>query len=460
MDLRVRFPWWLILLNGGLAFAITIVTIEFWHRRAEDLPAEELRMLRLVYRQVMQDHVEPHDGDDLLRSAIGGLVKGLGDEYSAFVPPDRVRSFDTETTGEYQGIGISLVPRRAPITVHYPFEGGPAERAGLRVGDRIVGIDGERVAALAPERVVEEARKRLLGAPGSTVRLRLERAGGGEDEVELARGGVQQPSVKWARLLDRQTRIGYVHIAAFQQRTAAELDAALALLEQEAGGSLGGLVLDLRFNPGGLLGESVTVANRFLRAGNIVTLRARGDIEHGRHDVDPAKTTHADLPLVVLVNKDSASASEVLCGALQDHGRAGIVGVRTFGKGVVQSIYRWEGLDFRLKLTTSYYYTPGGRNIERSARRRHDPDAPGGIVPDVEAELAAAAVADLRQRLGDAEVPRRYKAEAAALAATLDFAGEAEQLGPEADAQLGTALAVLRERMAQAAGAAGGGGRR
>ncbi|HLU38166.1 MAG TPA: S41 family peptidase [Planctomycetota bacterium] len=435
MDSRARFPWWLILVNGVIAFAITVGTIEFWHARFDD--QSELRMLRLVYRQVLRDHVEPHDAEEVQRGAIDWLMGQL-DEYSAFVPPDKASAFDSETTGEYQGIGIVAAPRTAPLTVHALFEGGPAERAGLAVGDRILRIDGESLADLPPERVVAEATRRLLGPPGSTVTLQVERAAGGTGEVVITRGAVQRKSVKWVRLLDAEARIGYLYIAAFQQRTAAEVDAALQQLADEAGGRLAGLVLDLRRNPGGLLHEAVAVTNRFVASGNIVTLRARG-VEQGRHDADPRKATHRDLPLVVLVDHESASASEVVSGALQDHGRALLVGQRTFGKGAVQSIYRWEGLDFRLKLTTSHYHTPSGRSIGPGK---------GGIVPDVEVALDDEVARRLAVRLAQHEVPRRYKEAAAELGRKLGFVSEHEQLGPDEDAQLGRALAELRRKIA------------
>lgn len=440
MQPRTRIPWWLIAACGTLAFTVTVLTLAFWKLRDSDLPSEEMRMLRLVYRQVMKDHVDAHEGSELVRDAIVGMVRQL-DDYSAFVPPEKAKAFDSQTTGEYQGIGITMVARHVPITVLYPMVGGPAEQAGLTVGDRIVAVDDEPLTALTPENVTDQARKRLLGPPGTKVKLRVDRDGT-EKDIEIARADVQRPSVKWVRLLDREARIGYVYIASFQHHTASEFDAALRGLEAEAGGALEALVLDVRFNLGGLLTESVEIANRFLRTGNIVSLRARNDEEQSRIDVDPQKTTHPDLPLVVLLNEKSASASEVLSGALQDHRRATLVGKRTYGKGVVQSIYRWEGLDFRLKLTTSRYYTPNGRNIGSKMRGPHDGKAAAGIAPDIEVDIPAAAAKNLEARLDSDEVPASYKTAAAALAAALGVPGEVTPLDPEADVQLGRALAT------------------
>ncbi|MEZ5964775.1 MAG: S41 family peptidase [Planctomycetota bacterium] len=447
MEHRNRIPWWLLSACGALAFTVTVLTLEFWRLRDQDLPGDEMRMLRLVYRQVMQHHVDAHDGHELIRDAIVGMVRDL-DDYSTFVPPDKAKAFDTATTGEYQGIGITMVARHVPITVLYPMPGGPAERAGLTVGDRILAVDGETLEGLTPDNVTAEARKRLLGMPGTSVKLMVESRAGERRECLLERADVQRQSVKWARLLEREPRIGYVYVGAFQQRTASEFDAALGALETEAGGKLDALIVDVRFNLGGLLTESVLIANRFLTEGNIVSLRARDDVEQSRIDVDPAKTTRPDLPLVLLVNEQSASASEVLAGALQDHHRATLVGKRTYGKGVVQSIYRWEGLDFRLKLTTSRYYTPSGRNIGSKMRGPHDGKAAGGIAPDVEVDVAAADLKALRDQLIDDEVPTPYKAPARELSADLDLPGETPPLGPDADAQLARALAVARAALA------------
>jgi carboxyl-terminal processing protease len=256
--------------------------------------------------------------------------------------------------------------------------------------------------------------------------------------------------VRW---LDRDAGIGYACVAAFQRRTADELDEALADLAQAA--PLRGLVLDLRGNSGGLLESAVALANRFLRSGNLVSLRRRNGTEVRRYDADPALATHGELPLALLVDGRSASSSEVVAGALQDHRRATLVGTRTFGKGVVQSIYRWEDLDFRLKLTTSHYYTPSGRSIEGRLRRAGDGDEPGGLQPDEPVPMADGEADGLHRRLQAQEIPAPYKAAAKALAAELGFAGEHEPPGPDADPQLARALAVLRGR-----GSAAGSGER
>lgn len=447
MTQSLRIPGWLLAINGLLAVLLLATSVRVWLHTYDDLPAEELRMLRLVHRQVMQDHVQPHAADDLMRSAIEGMVKQL-DDHSEFIPPAKVEAFETETTGQYQGIGVVMVPGRVPATIHYLFEDGPAEKAGLAVGDKILAIDGETLDAERHD--LEAVRSRIKGPPGTQVVLRIARAEAAPQDIPVQRAAVQQPSVKWVRLLDPADRLGYLHIASFQRRTANELDAALRHLEQLANAPLRGLVIDLRFNTGGLLNEAVACVNRFLAQGNIVSLKRRGGVEHDRHDADPALTTHPALPLVILVNEHTASASEVMSGALQDHGRAALVGKRTYGKGVVQSIFSWRGLDFRLKLTTSHYYTPNGRNIEGRMRRKEDGDAKGGIAPDVEVALPVELARNLAVRLDAIEVPMRYKEAAATLAKALGIAGEANQLAVDQDPQLARGLAALRERVTAA----------
>jgi carboxyl-terminal processing protease len=441
-----RIPGWLIAINSALAVLILATAVRVWTLTFDDLPAEELRMLRLVHKQVMQDHVQPHGGDELLRNAIEGMVKRL-DDHSEFVPPAKVKAFETETTGQYEGIGLAPVPGQLPLTVHYLFEGGPAEKAGLAVGDRIVAVDGEAIVGDVVSTVTKQAIERIKGPPGTQVVLRIQRDGHPEQDLAVQRAAVQRPSVKWVRMQDAAERLGYLHIASFQRCTATELDGALRHLEELAGAPLRGLLIDLRFNTGGLLNESVACVNRFLAQGNIVSLKRRGGVEHDRHDADPALATHPNLPIVILVNEQTASASEVLSGALQDHGRAALVGKRTYGKGVVQSIFSWRGLDFRLKLTTSHYYTPNGRNIEGRMRRREDGDAKGGIAPDIEVALPVDVGRDVYKRLEDAEVPRRYKEAATALGKALGFESEPAQLAPEQDAQLARGLETLRERV-------------
>lgn len=414
------------LLAARLAFSIT------------DLPAEELRALRVVYHQIQAEYVEPVDGRELMLAAIEGMVDHL-DEHSAFIPPEEAKEFDEDTTGHYEGIGIVMVPERVPLTVLFPFPDGPAARAGLRVGDEILAVDGERIDQVSKEAILEEARKRLLGPPGTSVTLSVRRGQEATFEAVVERGEVQRPSVKWARSLE--SGIGYVYVERFQEHTTDELDRALERLR--AAGGLRGLVLDLRFDRGGLLGQAVRLANRFVPRGVIVSLKRRGNQELRRYEADPKECRHPDLALVLLVNGGSASASEVVAGALQDHARATLVGTRTYGKGVVQSIFRWPELDFRLKLTTAHYYTPNGRNIERSMRRKEDGPAPGGIAPDVEVKVDHETEVAIHAALASWEAPPAYAADVRELCRRLGIEYR-EPLPPAKDPQLRAALDELK----------------
>lgn len=440
MDARARHAYILLISSCTLAFLVTLLTLHAFGPDLGRLPVKELRALRIVHEQIMLDHVTAQEPDALLAAAIAAMVKSV-DRYSAFVPAEAVADFERETTGSYEGVGITLAPAVTPATVYYIFSGGPAERAGLRVGDRIVSVDGEDATGWTKDEVIEQARARLLGKPGTTVRLTLHAQDDTRREVAIERGAVQQHSIKWVRWLDRVEGLGYLYLSTFQHRTPEELDAALAGLSAEA--PLRGLVLDLRGNTGGLLDECVEVANRFLAEGNILSLRRRGGVEISRFDALPAKATHATLPLVLLVDGVSASASEVVAGALQDHHRARLVGTRTFGKGVVQSIFRWAGLDFRLKLTTAHYYTPSGRCIEGHLGHERDAKVKGGLEPDVNVALSPEQSRDVLGRLAGYDIPTLYKAAARELATALDFRGELEPAGPDADPQLARALELL-----------------
>jgi len=308
--------------------------------------------------------VDETNEKELVQAAVEGMVGKL-DPHSMILWPEAYRSMRDDTIGEFDGVGIEVSQVAAGLVVVAPLPDSPAERAGILAGDRIVAIDG----ASTKEMPMGEATRRMKGPAGTTVVLAVERAGLREPRsFTVVRDHVRTTSVDW-RVLDRAAGTAYVRIATFQERTDRELRQALEGARKEIGGPIQGLVLDLRNNPGGLLDQAVKVADRFLPSGVIVTTEARGK----KPEVQSAheKDTEPAYPIVLLVNKGSASASEIVAGALQDHGRATVVGAQTFGKGSVQTVIELDD-GSALKLTVARYFTPKHRSIQDK-----------GITPDV-----------------------------------------------------------------------------
>lgn len=327
-----------------------------------------------VFAQVLA-HIENQYVDELperelVYGAVDGLLARL-DPHSAFLRPEVYRAMREETSGEFEGVGIELSARDGDLVVVAPVADSPGERAGIRHGDRIVEIDGAPARSLG----AQEASRRMKGPAGTTVRLTILREGSPRPLVlALVRDRVRTQSVDW-RVADRARGIAYVRIRLFQERTDRALKKALDGARAELGGELRGLVLDLRSDPGGLLEQAVKVADRFLEDGIIVSTETRGgrsvEVERAH-----AKDTEPGYPMAVLVNGGSASASEIVAGALQDHGRAAIVGTRTFGKGSVQQVIDLPD-GSGLKLTIARYYTPLHRSIQD---RGIEPDL---VVPEL-----------------------------------------------------------------------------
>ena len=441
---RNEIPLWVLPMNLVLSLAVVALGSWVWLLSSHRLPGEQLAALELVHDRIAEEYVAPPPSEELMWSAIEGMVNDL-DRHSEFVRPSKVARFDEDTTGTYAGIGI-VMASVTPLTVKFPFAGGPAERRGLQVGDRILAVDSEPLEADDPAELATRARERLLGEAGTPVLLSIERGDGDQVEKfdqEVVRGTVTKPSVRWVRVVDEQLRIGYAYVSGFQRDTTKQLVAALSDLDELAGGELAALILDLRFDRGGLLEEAITVANLFLAEGTIVSVKRRDRTD--QMIANPEDCIRPQLPLVLLVNEDSASASEVVAGALQDHERARLVGMRTWGKGVVQSIFSWRDLDYRLKLTTAHYYTPDGRSIEGEYRRDEDGDEEGGIAPDVEVPVDKA----LGQQLGRAlyaasEPPAPYRDQVLALASKLDL-GAVYPPGTAVDTQLAAAIAEAKQ---------------
>ncbi len=360
---------------------------------------KKLRVFSQVLTYVQQNYVDELDPDELVYDAITGMLSGL-DPHTTFMRPAEYEKLREDTAGEFGGLGIEVGPYKEPggdvIQVEVVHADSPGAHAGLKPGDKILAVDGESMRG----QPLEASVKLMRGVPGTRVVLTVARKGWDHArDIPLVRRQVRVPSVDDD---DLGNDIAYVRIRAFQERTDQELAHALAGARKRAR-ALGkqqpaGVVLDLRDDPGGLLDEGVRVADRFLKDGLIVTTQGRNPRNTEREVARP-EGTEPDYPLVLLVNDGTASASEIVAGALQDHKRAVVVGTRTFGKGSVQTLF---GLDdgAGLKLTIARYFTPSGRSIQDV-----------GIEPDVPVRPAA----DLPPGIHGAERVKRDPQVAAAL---------------------------------------------
>ena len=328
------------------------------------VPLDEIRRYVAVYNAVKDAYVEPVDDKKLMHSAIRGLLLDL-DPHSTYFDREDAEAFDEQATGAYDGVGVELLQQPDnTLRVISPIDDTPAAKAGVKAGDVIVAIDGKPISG-------EDGMEPLRGEPGSKLTLTLLREGKAKPfDVTLIRETIRIASVT-SRLLE--PGYGYVRIKTFQADTGADFQSNLDKLQaggSTPGKSLKGLVLDLRSNPGGLLTAAVQVADDLLEKGNIVSTRGRIAISDSKFDATPGDRLQG-APLVVLVDAGSASAAEVLAGALRDNKRARVIGSRTFGKGSVQTVLPLDNGD-SVKLTTARYYTPSGKSIQAS-----------GIVPDV-----------------------------------------------------------------------------
>ncbi len=317
------------------------------------VPLDEIRRYVAVYNAVKQAYVDPVDDSKLMHSAVRGLLSDL-DPHSVYFDKDDAKEFDEATSGAYDGIGVELqqLPDHTYRVVS-PIDDTPAARAGLKSGDLIVAIDGKPIDD-------DGGSTPLRGKPGTPVKLKIVRAGVAKPfDVTVTREKIRVASVR-SRMLE--PGYGYVRVSTFQADTAADFVRQLDKLNAEAGGKLRGLVLDLRSNPGGLLTAAVQIADELLDSGKIVSTRGRIAISDAEFSATPGDRLKG-APAVVLVDAGSASASEVLAGALRDNNRARVVGSRTFGKGSVQTVLPLDNGD-SVKLTTARYYTPSGKSIQ------------------------------------------------------------------------------------------------
>jgi len=327
------------------------------------LPFDDLRLFTEIFARIKNDYVKEVDDKQLLEQAIGGMVSGL-DPHSAFLNEESFKDMQIGTTGQFGGLGIEVSMEDGFVKVISPIDDTPAQRAGVRAGDLVIRLDDKSVKGMS----LGDAVKVMRGKPGTSITLTIVREG--EDKplkIEIIRAVIKVQSVK-SRVLDKN--LGYIRISQFQSKTGDDLIKKINKLRDDMGGDLRGLVLDLRNNPGGVLSAAVSVSDAFVEKGLIVYTEGRSRESEIRFNATPGDIL-SGAPLVVLVNSGSASASEIVAGALQDHKRAIIMGKKTFGKGSVQTIIPMPN-NTAVKLTTALYYTPNGRSIQAE-----------GIEPDI-----------------------------------------------------------------------------
>ena len=337
--------------------------------KAQSNNEETYRQLTLfgdVFQRVREDYVEEVSDQDLVEAAINGMLTSL-DPHSAYLPDDNFQKMQVQTRGKFGGLGIEVTMENGFVKVVSPIDDTPADKAGILPEDLIISVDGESIVGLT----LNDAVEKLRGPIGSNVKISVQRAQDEPFEVNIIRDEIKIRSVR-SRLYET---IGYIRITTFSEQTSPGLQKAMDDLQAETAKGLNGLVLDLRNNPGGLLSEAIRVSDAFLEKGEIVSTRGRGE-----NDIQHAYARPGDisdgLPLVVLINSGSASASEIVAGALKDHRRAVVMGTRSFGKGSVQTITPMPGHG-AMRLTTALYFTPSGVSIQAK-----------GISPDIEVALA------------------------------------------------------------------------
>jgi len=323
---------------------------------------EDLKVFTDVIGYIQKDYVEETKSKDLIYGAIKGMLETL-DPHSAFMPPNMYKEMQEETKGRFEGLGIEITAKDGILTVVSPIEDTPAFKAGILAGDQIVKIDGDSTKNFT----LMDSVKRLRGPRGSKVTITIMREGFTKPkELTLVRDVIPVRSVRHELL---EKNYGYIRISQFQEKTDSEFEKAMKALEEESKGTLRGLILDLRNNPGGLLDQAVKISDRFIDSGLIVSVEGRKEDQRIKFYAHPDGQL-SRYPLVVLVNGGSASGAEIVAGALQDHGRGILLGTQTFGKGSVQTIIPLKD-GSGLRLTTARYYTPNGRSIQAK-----------GIVPD------------------------------------------------------------------------------
>jgi carboxyl-terminal processing protease len=372
---RSMRKWWLAPVIGAGLVAATVgvsafaVTTNQSAKKAEVF--QQLDLFADILAKAQANYVTEFESTEAIEAAINGMLASL-DPHSSYLDPDDFKDMQTQTSGEYGGLGIEVTAQDGFVKVVSPMDGTPASRAGIKSGDFLTAIDGKSIVGLP----LNDAVKQMRGAIGSAINVTVVRENVEPFDVSLTREVIRPEVVKTKAIGD----VGYLRVTTFNEQTVKALDRGLEQVRKDVRGGLKGLVLDLRDNPGGLLEASIEVTSRFVNGGEVVSTRGRRESDQRRYNAVRA-ARFPDVPIVVLVNGGSASAAEIVAGALQDRKRAVIMGITSFGKGSVQTVLPLGPGKGAMRLTTSRYYTPAGRSIQGA-----------GIEPDF--EVAAVRLSD------------------------------------------------------------------
>ncbi|HEX4506419.1 MAG TPA: S41 family peptidase [Alphaproteobacteria bacterium] len=372
----------------GAVIATTLVVGPLSYEAAVSKPSDTYKQLDLyadVFEIVRNQYFKPVPDDKLVEASINGMVSSL-DPHSSYMNPKDYADLSSQTKGEFGGLGLEVTQENGIVKVESPIDDTPAFKANIKSGDLITHIDGEPIVGVPLNDAVEKMR----GAPGTQIKLTLRHNEKGDPfEVTLTREVIKVPSVK-SRV--ESDNVGYIRISSFSEQTQPGLDKAITDLKGQLGNKLSGYVIDLRNNPGGLLNSAISVSNTFLDSGEIVSTRGRNPDDVDHMDAKPGLDKTKGIPVVVLINGGTASAAEIVSGALQDHHRAIIMGTQSFGKGSVQTILPLKN-EGGLRLTTAEYFTPSGRSIQAK-----------GITPDIEVHQSKIEELEQAGRLHEADL--------------------------------------------------------
>ncbi len=390
---------------------------------------EQLDLLADVMARVRSGYVVPVDNADLIDDAINGMLQGL-DPHSSYITPERFDDMLINTSGEYGGLGMEVTMEEGVVKVVSPFDGTPAKKAGIQSGDYLTAVDGISILGLS----LNDAVDKMRGKPGEPITVTVVRKGEEPRDIPMVREIIERIPVRW----EIKDGIGYLRISQFNEKTSSSFTESVGRIKQELGGKIPGIILDVRGNPGGLLDQSIFVSSAFLDGGEVVSTRGRRTVDTQAYNAEKGQLLK-NVPVIVLVDGASASASEIVAGALQDRNRGLVLGMTTFGKGSVQSVIPLRnGRDGALKLTTSRYYTPAGRSIQGT-----------GITPDIAVSYALFDKEKVDIAMRESELPNAIKNENGdkdnADENKLDVEYPPEDFDVEDDFQLKRAVEILKD---------------